>query len=178
MEHGAAAKNLEEGVKDDRTAWAVGRQAISEFGSGKTHQQLEVVASSNGGGVERLKRALRDLEAAILQEIEASFDEQSDLGRTEAPPRSFENLGEALHTNHPLSFASLARGISRASSIAERSNLSRPRADLKQPFPDSPSVGQRKRVEVKSGKINSSHCGETAERKAKEVMVAELSHMH
>jgi len=42
--------------------------------------ELEVVASANGSGVEHLKRALRDLEAAVLQEIQAAFDERGDFG--------------------------------------------------------------------------------------------------
>ncbi|WVY97848.1 hypothetical protein V8G54_029999 [Vigna mungo] len=58
--------------------------------------------NADGGGVERLKRALRDLEAAVLQEIQTAFDERSDFRGTEAPPRSFENLVEALHAGHPL----------------------------------------------------------------------------
>jgi len=64
--------------------------------------ELEVVAGEDGGGGERLERALRDTEVIVLQEIHTSVDERGHLGRREALSRSFEKLVEALHARHPL----------------------------------------------------------------------------
>ena len=67
-------------------------EAVDDGGDERVEVELEVVAGAHGGGVERLERALRDLEAAVLQEIQAAIDERGDLAGAEAPSGSFQNL--------------------------------------------------------------------------------------
>ena len=77
-------------------------EAVDDGRDQRVEVELEVVTGAHGGGVESLERALRDLEAAVLQEIQAAIDERSDPTGAEAPSGSFQHLVEALHARHAL----------------------------------------------------------------------------
>lgn len=61
-----------------------------------------MVSGEDGGGVQGLEGALRDLEVVVLEEIQAAVDQCRDFRRTQALPRSFQDLMKPLDPGHSL----------------------------------------------------------------------------